>query len=249
MSQSIMCEDYAVYCTFSMMNGPITEPNPASASVCSCALLCWSVCVCVSYSGCRTVVLTVDRLENRFPGDADTHKPFSSSLSFQSLYSCLRWLCCEVCYLCSGGGRQCARCQSLLGDSASGKQWHQSWEGKRWNLWTKSGETEMSLFLWTDCEFCDWTVKMWRLLALLPASQAAFWEFLEPVKDHLNQWGYVTVLTCSSLLIQCRIFRAYNKYLEENYVCLWAKLITQTLQMLNNLSTYICLDISEYDTK
>ena len=31
------------------------------------------MCVCVSYGGRRTVVLTADRLENRFPGDADTH--------------------------------------------------------------------------------------------------------------------------------------------------------------------------------
>lgn len=117
--------------------------------------MCFTLCsyrmgVSVSYSGRRTVVLAPDRLENRFPGDADTH-----TKTFFSHYTSLSLL-----FLCGGGGWRPTRCQGLLGGSLSGKQWSQSSEGEHY-LWTKPGETAKLQNKRNTSVLLGWLCAMW----------------------------------------------------------------------------------------
>lgn len=119
-------------------------------------MCCWMVCM--SYGGHRTVVLTSDRLENRFPGYWHTHKDsFFSFSHYTTVWSCFFW-----CYLCGSRGWWPAQSRGLLGGSASGKQWSRSSGGERCTF-------KLSFGRWQSCKaegtplffLGDWLYVMW----------------------------------------------------------------------------------------
>ncbi len=185
----IWCVYYTRYCTTtSMMNGSnnITNQKPEINStrsfcvfsgVCVCASEYWvNTCMCVYGGGRRTAALKADRLENRFPQNADM---YTKTLLFLSVITHQSELAVLLCYLCSNRDWWPAKSQGLLGGSACGKQWSWSSEEERCTFelslgkWQSCKAQETPLFFLCDLCFVSsectggFHTLMWDLLSLL----------------------------------------------------------------------------------